>query len=499
MNSKLPSKKDLKEYEQAETIEELPDIVSEQPELNRISEVEIPEAIKDPVTTEDLLHRQMVAEPFWQKIPAFKNVSREEFLDVGFQNSNTATKVDHLEELLEDLTSPEFLQDVRAGMHIAPMNIRLSPYIISLMDWDDPYNDPLRTQFLPVASTREPDHPKLTLDSLSEQADSPTDGLVHRYFDKALFLPLDVCPVYCRFCTRSYAIGSDTDQVTKLSFKAVPNKWNKAFAYIASRPEIEDIVISGGDTYMLKPHRIKQIGETLLAIPHVRRLRFATKGPAVMPMKIISEPEWTQAIIDVVNQGREMSKEVVIHTHFNHWKEITSITQEAMDLLFKAGVTVRNQSVLIRGVNDQADDMINLVRQMSFINVQPYYVYQHDMVQGTEELRTSLNDSLELERYVRGTTAGFNTPTFVTDAPGGGGKRDIHSFDHYDETTGISVYRSPSVEDEKVYLYFDPIRSLSEEGKQRWEDPANHDQMIMEAIEASGYEDYDHALQNSEK
>ncbi|MEA3286567.1 MAG: KamA family radical SAM protein [Candidatus Marinimicrobia bacterium] len=495
MHGKLHSNKEFNKYQTAETIDDLPDLVTDHSELDEISEIEIPDAIKDPVTLQDLAHRDFSSDLFWQKIPAFKNVDRETFMDVSFQNSNSATKVDHLDELLEDLVPAAFLDDVREGMRLAPMNLRLSPYVISLIDWDNPYDDPLRIQFIPVASTRLADHPKLSLDSLEEQADSPTSGLVHRYFDKVLFLPTDVCPVYCRFCTRSYAIGSDTDQVTKMSFKAVPNTWNKAFAYIASRPEIEDVVISGGDTYMLKPHRIKQIGETLLAIPHVRRLRFATKGPAVMPMKIISQPEWTNAIIDIVNQGREMSKEVVVHTHFNHSSEITSITREAMDLFFKAGVTVRNQSVLLRGVNDTPEAMINLVRQLSLMNVQPYYVYQHDMVQGTEELRTTLKDGLELERHVRGATAGFNTPTFVTDAPGGGGKRDIHSYDYYDEVTGISVYRSPSVEDEMVYLYYDPIHLLSEKGQKLWEDPSMHEKMILDAIEKAGYQDFSQAYE----
>lgn len=490
MNKPIHSKKDLKKYHDADAIEDLPDMVSDQSELQDIRKVEIPDALKDPVTAEELTHRDFTSDNFWEKIPAFKGVSRETFMDVGFQNSNSATKIDHLDELLEGIVSPEFLDDVHEGMRLAPMNLRLSPYILGLIDWDNPYEDPLRIQFVPLASTRLQDHPKLSLDSLSEQADSPISGLVHRYFDKALFLPTDVCPVYCRFCTRSYAIGSDTDQVTKMSFKAVPKKWNQAFAYIASRPEIEDIVISGGDTYMLKHHRVKQIGETLLAIPHVRRLRFATKGPAVMPMKIITQPEWTNAIIDIVNQGREMGKEVVVHTHFNHSNEITSFTREAMDMLFKAGVTIRNQSVLIRGVNDTPEAMINLVRQLSLMNVQPYYVYQHDMVHGTEELRTTLHEALELERHVRGATAGFNTPTFVTDAPGGGGKRDIHSYDYYDKLTGISVYRSPSVEDEMVYLYYDPIHLLPKEGQKLWRDTKLHEDMILEAIEKAGYPEY---------
>ena len=415
-------------------------------------------------------------------------------METKFQNQNTVTKVDHLDELLEDLVDSNFLDDVHRGMDNTPMNLRISPYTLSLINWEDPYNDPLRIQFIPTASTKVDDHPKLLLDSLSEQDDSPTTGLVHRYFDKALFLPLDVCPVYCRFCTRSYAIGSDTDLVTKYSFKPIPKKWNEAFAYIASRPEIEDVVISGGDTYMLTSERVKQIGELLLAIPHVRRIRFATKGPAVMPMKILIDKDWTNSIIDVVNKGRDMGKEVVIHTHFNSPNEITSITNDAMTFLFKNGITVRNQSVLIRGVNDNVEDMTHLIRKLSYMNVQPYYVYQHDMVKGVEELRTRVEDSIELELAVRGATAGFNTPLFVTDAPGGGGKRDLHSFDYYDKVTGVSVYRSPSVDEEKVYLYFDPLDLLPQEGKDIWRDSNNHNSIVKEAIDKSGNTKLDPAL-----
>jgi len=488
------SDKDIKSMNEADKVSDLPDKITEGEKLETIQDISIPDHIKESVEADELKHREFNSAPFWQRIPFFSEVSKEEFMTTKFQNQNSVTKVDHLDELLEDLVDEKFLDDVHKGMAHTPMNLRLSPYILSLINWEDPYKDPLRVQFIPVGSTKLPDHPKLLLDSLSEQDDSPTPGLVHRYFDKALFLPLDVCPVYCRFCTRSYAIGSDTDLVTKYSFRPVPKKWNESFAYIASRPEIEDIVISGGDAYMLTPERVKQIGELLLAIPHVRRIRFATKGPAVMPMKIITDKEWTESIIDVVEQGRKLGKEVVLHTHFNSPNEITSITNDAMTLLFKRGVTVRNQSVLIRGVNDNVDDMTHLVRKLSYMNVQPYYVYQHDMVKGVEELRTRVEDSVELELGVRGTTAGFNTPLFVTDAPGGGGKRDLHSYDYYNKTTGISVYRSPSVDDEKVYLYFDPLDLLPEEGQKLWGDEKNHDDMIKEAIVKSGNKELDPAL-----
>lgn len=479
--------------ETVETIADLPDSISGIDLIQEIGETPVPEPLKEPVEPADLVHRELDDSDFWRKIPAFQHVTREEFLDHRFQNRNSARSVTDLNDLLRGLAPDSFLDDVEQGMRIAPMAMRISPYILSLIDWENPYSDPLRTQFIPVASTRLPDHPALTLDSLHEQADSPTPGLVHRYQDKVLFLPLDVCPVYCRFCTRSYAIGTDTEEVEKVDYKPAVERWEKAFAYLASRPEIEDVVVSGGDTYMLPPKRVRYIGEMLLAIPHIRRIRFATKGPAVMPMKILSDTEWTDTLVALSDQGRRLHKEVVIHTHFNSANEITDITRQAMNHLFERGVKVRNQSVLIRGVNDDRDDMVTLVRRLSYINVQPYYVYQHDMVMGVEELRTRVADTVEIERYVRGSTAGFNTPTFVTDAPGGGGKRDVHSFDHYDEVTGISVYRSPSVAEEKVYLYYDPMDRLPEEGRRRWADPAQHQAMVQEALEAAQLEDKDSA------
>src|SRR5262245_11421257 len=167
------------------------------------------------------------------------------------------------------------------------MSVRVSPYLLSLIDWEHPYEDPLRRQFIPIASRLRPDHPKLGLDSLGERADMPVPGLTHRYVDKALFLALDTCPVYCRFCTRSYAVGIDTEEVEKFHLKAHDDRWRQVFSYIASRPELEDIVVSGGDAYQLRAEQVTEIGEALLAIPHVRRFRYATKGAAVMPQKIL--------------------------------------------------------------------------------------------------------------------------------------------------------------------------------------------------------------------
>jgi lysine 2,3-aminomutase len=428
--------------------------------------------LKEPVAPAALEHLRLLQGPFWQRMPAYAAVSEAEFLDHRWQAKNSITKITKLLELLKDVVSDEFIKDAEAGFLRAPMSVRVSPYLLSLINWTRPYEDPLRLQFIPLGSRLLPDHPKLDLDSLHEREDMPVTGLTHRYFDRALFLPLDTCPVYCRFCTRSYAVGIDTEEVSKFSLKVNADRWQQAFAYIRARPELEDIVISGGDVYQLRPEQITEIGETLLAMPNIRRFRYATKGPAVMPQKILTDDAWTDALTRVVEHGRALHKEVVLHTHFNHPREITWITEAAMNKLFERGITVRNQTVLQRGVNDAVPTMQLLVKRLSHLNVHPYYIYMHDLVKGVEDLRTTLQAGLDIEKGLRGLTSGFNTPLVVVDAPGGGGKRDAHSYEHYDRTTGISVFTSPNVHPGKLYFYFDPIDLLPAEIQARWRDPA---------------------------
>ena len=442
--------------------------------------------LKPPVDPATLLHKSMPEAPDWRRIPAYADVTEEQFLDHKWQAKKSITRTDKLLETLRGLVSDEFIKDATAGFARSPMSVRVSPYLLSLIDWNDPYGDPLRTQFIPVASRFLPDHPKLGLDSLHERGDAPVPGLTHRYTDKALFLPLDTCPVYCRFCTRSYAVGIDTEDVEKTHFKVDEERWQQAYKYIASRPELEDIVVSGGDAYNLRAEQLEAIGTTLLNMPNIRRIRLATKGPAVMPQKILTDHEWIDAVTRVVELGRKLHKDVVMHTHFNHPNEITGITRDALNKLFERGILVRNQAVLQRGVNDSPETMKLLVKRLGHLHVQPYYVYVHDLVQGVEDLRTTLDTATMIEKHVRGSTAGFNTPTFVVDAPGGGGKRDAHSYEHYDRTTGVSVFQSPSVKQGARYVYFDPIDQLPAEGKARWADPREHEIMIDEALAKAG-------------
>ncbi|KXG46134.1 Lysine-2,3-aminomutase family [Penicillium griseofulvum] len=358
-------------------------------------------------------------------------------------------------------TQEAFLSDVAAGMQRAPMATRLTPHTLALVAWDKPYSDPIRRQFIPLASSLHPDHPQLQLDSLHENRDSPVKGLVHRYPDKVLFLASSVCPVYCRFCTRSYSVGAKTETVSKKRFLPLQKYWEPMFEYIAQTTAVTDVVVSGGDSFFLEPAQLREIGHRLLGIENVRRIRFASKGLAVCPSRILDRSDrWTGELIEISQLARKRGKSVALHTHFNHPQEISWITEQAAQRLFENAVTVRNQTVLLNGVNNDVDTMKSLIRRLADNNIQPYYVYQGDMVQGVEDLRTPLCDILHIESHVRGTIAGFMTPSFVVDLPGGGGKRLAATFDSYNRNTGVSTFVAPGVKGNTIHEYHDPLWSL---------------------------------------
>lgn len=232
------------------------------------------------------------------------------------------------------------------------------------------------------------------------------------------------------------------------------------FQYIENTPAIQDVVVSGGDSYYLQPEQLQLVGKRLLSIPHIQRIRFATKGLAVCPMRILDRNNdgWTDTFINLSNLGRSIGKQVAMHTHFNNPREITWATEKAARFLFERGITVRNQTVLLKGVNDDVKTMSTLIRKLADLNIQPYYVYQSDMIRGVEDLRTPLRTILNLERQIRGTIAGFMTPSFVVDLPGGGGKRLANSYDSYDEVKGVSYWSAPGVAgDDAVFTYYDPV------------------------------------------
>ena len=240
--------------------------------------------------------------------------------------------------------------------------------------------------------------------------------------------------------------------------KPTRRRWEAVFEHIEKTPGISDVVVSGGDSYYLLPDQLKLIGERLLSIPHIKRFRFATKGLAVNPSRILDRADdWTQTFIDLSIRGRAMGKQIAMHTHFNNPDETTWITELAARHLFQHGVTIRNQTVLLKGVNDTIETMSALIHKLADLNIHPYYVYQADLVRGVEDLRTPLSTIIDLEKNIRGTIAGFMTPSFVVDLPGGGGKRLANSYETYDPTTGVSTWKAPGVTRDEVFEYHDPV------------------------------------------
>ncbi|MBF0359511.1 MAG: KamA family radical SAM protein [Oligoflexia bacterium] len=429
----------------------------------------------------ELKHREFREDHFWKELPGWKEVSEEQFNDHNWQAHNSIRKVDQIKSVLGSRVSDAFMKDLIDGQNLTPMNIRITPYVFALINWNDPINDPLRKQFLPIASQFKADHPFFKLDSLAEDSDSPVPLLTHRYPDKVLFLTIATCPVYCSYCTRSRLIGGSTEKIEKHTYGANVKNWDPVFEYVRTNPQIEDVVISGGDIYNLTAAQITLVGETLLNIPHVRRLRYATKGIAIFPQKILTDDVWVNAISAINKKARSMGKQIAIHTHFSSPTEITKWSVQAMERLFAENIVVRNQAVLQEGVNSNALEMVTLVKKLSYINIQPYYVFVPDMVQGCEHFRVTLRESVELEKCIRGTTAGYNIPTFVCDLPGGGGKRHVASYEYYDEENGISVWKAPFVKPNMIFTYFDPIHKLSSEAQRRWSDEKEREAMVIEA------------------
>lgn len=403
------------------------------------------------------------------------SADKPDFYNHNWQEKHAVTQHYQLSNLLRKLVAPEILEDIGSGLRKAGMSLRLTPYVISLIDWSQVETDPIRRQFVPMLSELEPDHPCLTLDSLEERDHSPAEGLVHRYPDKVLFLATNVCPVYCQYCTRSYAVGLDTETVQKDNI-ASPRNWSAAIDYIRATPAVEDVVISGGDVARLKASQITALADALLDIGHVRRIRFASRSLSVIPMKIISDVKWTNALIEAVEKGRRLFKDVCLHTHFNHPREVTEIVGIAMRQLHEAGVLVRNQTVLLRGVNDSPHILQELIKKLGRINIHPYYVYVCDMAPGIEHFRLPLGHAQKLEKAVRGSTAGFNTPLFVVDTAGG--KRDVHSSEFYDREYGVSGFATPSVNAQRLFHYFDPLRSLTPSGRASWEDSVARERIL---------------------
>lgn len=335
----------------------------------------------------------------FKEIEMWSDVTQEQWDDWNWQIRNRIDTIEELKEVV-NLTDEEE-KGIEAALKQLKMGI--TPYYALLMDPDDP-NCPVRKQAVPTILETHIASSDMS-DPLHEDVDSPTPGLTHRYPDRALLLVTDQCSMYCRHCTRRRFAGQ-TDQAS------TTDQLDKGIEYIKNTPQVRDVLLSGGDALLISDEKLEYILKKLSAIEHVEVIRIGSRAPVVMPQRI------TPKLVELMKKYHPLW----LNTHFNHSKEITPESKKACEMLANAGVPLGNQSVLLRGINDDVHVMKKLVHELVMIRVRPYYIYQCDLSQGIEHFRTTVSKGIEIIEGLRGHTSGFCVPTFVVDAPGGGGK-----------------------------------------------------------------------------
>jgi lysine 2,3-aminomutase len=331
---------------------------------------------------------------FWEDVP------ESDWNDWRWQLKNRITTLNQLQMLMPTLTPEE-----HAGTQLAnhKLALAITPYFFNLIDPTDE-NCPIRRQVIPrVEETLSA--PWEMSDPCGEDSHSPVPGLVHRYPDRVLFLVTDRCAAYCRYCTRSRLVSNATGYDFHPEF-------NRQIAYIREHPEIRDVLLSGGDPLLLSDDKLEQLLSQLRAIPHVEFLRIGTRIPIFLPQRI------TPALVAMLKKYHPLFMSV----HSNHPRELTTEVRDALGRLADAGIPLGNQSVLLRHVNDSVEIMKAHVQKLLMCRVRPYYIYQCDLISGSAHLRTSVKKGLEIMEQLRGHTTGYAVPTYVIDAPGGGGK-----------------------------------------------------------------------------
>ncbi len=336
--------------------------------------------------------------PLQHIVPAVEPDSDE---DVAWKNllGNSIETPEEVHRIWgEDLSTMKQLEN--------EFNIRINPYYASLIKEKD---DPIYKQVVP--NKNELIKGCCVDDPLNEERDSPVQSITHRYPDRVLFLVAHECAIYCRFCTRKRKVSD----ASKISLKYL----QAGIDYIREHTEIRDVVLSGGDPLTLSDRRIEFILKSLRDIPHVEIIRIGTKIPCVLPQRI------TKKLVNIIKKYHP----VYVNTHFNHPRELTPEAKQACERLADAGVPVGNQCVLLKGVNDDPETMKTLMKGLLKMRVRPYYIYQADIVKGTEHFRTKVEKGLEIIQAIRGHISGLGVPHYVIDSPGGGGK--IPLLPHY--------------------------------------------------------------------
>ena len=333
-----------------------------------------------------------------KRAPFFADIPDEKWNDWRWQFSHRLNSAEEFEQLFP-LTEGERKALSQPNL----FRVDITPYFASLIDPHNPL-DPIRKQVIPTADEIVP-FTGMMEDSLAEDMHSPVPGLVHRYPDRVLMLITTQCACYCRYCTRSRIVGDPAQTFSSEDFEAQLN-------YLRQNPQVRDVLLSGGDPLTLSPRILERILRSLREIPHIEIIRIGSRVPVFMPQRV------TDDLCDLLQQFHPLW----LNIHVNHPNEITAELAHACDKLSRVGIPLGNQSVLLAGINDDAHLMRQLVQDLVRIRVRPYYIYQCDLVEGAGHFRTPVAKGVEIIEALRGHTSGFAVPTFVVDAPGGGGK-----------------------------------------------------------------------------
>ncbi|MDR3327671.1 MAG: lysine 2,3-aminomutase [Prevotellaceae bacterium] len=329
----------------------------------------------------------------------FPSVSKADWNDWHWQVRNRIETLEQLKKYIS-LTREE---ENGVKKSLETLRMAITPYYLTLIDVENPHC-PVRKQAIPTSAETHQAAADL-LDPLHEDSDSPVPGLTHRYPDRVLLLITDMCSMYCRHCTRRRFAGHNDSSSPEENIE-------RAIEYIAKTRQVRDVLLSGGDALMISDERLETIIKRLREIPHVEIIRIGTRTPVVCPQRI------TDNLVNMLKKYHP----IWVNTHFNHSQELTPEASEACARMADAGIPLGNQSVLLRGVNDCTTVMKNLVHNLVKNRVRPYYIYQCDLSMGLEHFRTPVSKGIEIIENLRGHTSGYAVPTFVVDAPGGGGK-----------------------------------------------------------------------------
>ena len=427
------------------------------------------------------LTREFV-EPDWTRLPGFRGVTRDEWESAQWQRSHCVKNLVQLKAVFGDLLDDALLADIeRDQAERATMSILVPPQMLNTMVETDLRADPIRRYMLPAFTDRLvdwPSHPHSTRDSLHEHEMWAVEGLTHRYPTKVLAELLATCPQYCGHCTRMDLVGNSVPQVAKLKFLGKPvDRQGDMLDYLRRTPSVRDVVVSGGDVANLPFHQLEAFVSALLDIDNIRDIRLATKALMGLPQHWL-QPDVVEGMGRLARKAFERGVDLAVHTHVNHAQSVTPLVGRATRALLDVGVRdVRNQGVLMRGVNATANDLLELCFMLTdHAKVLPYYFYMCDMVPNSEHWRVSVAEAQELQHALMGYLPGFATPRIVCDVPYVG-KRWVHQVAEYDRDRGISYwtknYRTGIEHDdpdalERRYPYYDPIDTLSAVGQSYW-------------------------------